>query len=93
MADPRAKLLHEWDVGKDRFRLIARAKWTSGYEDEYLVEKLGQDGYGEPRWDKFYSWDAKEHQVIDRTMTVLVAAIKGLVNAYDPDKGEMSWGL
>lgn len=91
MADPKAKLLHEWDVGHDRYRLIARAKWTSGYEDEYLIEKLGQDGYGEPRWDTCHAWRPGDASFDPKT--ILVAAIKALVNAYDPDRGEMSWGL
>lgn len=58
MADPRAKLLHEWDVGKNRYRLIARGKWSAGYADEYVIDELMTDSLGEPTWQPITAWKA-----------------------------------
>lgn len=48
----KSRLLVEWPEGEDRYRLLATADATPGYEDEYVIEKLGVDGLGEPRWDR-----------------------------------------
>ncbi len=77
--DQRARLLHEWDHGKERFRLIATAKWSAGYEDDYRVEKLGADGLGEPRWDYHAQWTAKDTDVDSHVKTMLVGVIKQLL--------------
>ena len=76
-AKPKATLIHEWDHGKDRYRLIAVADHTPGFEDHIKIEKLGQDGLGEPRWDHIDGWRVRDN---DRsTAHLLVAAVKSLL--------------
>lgn len=79
MSDPKVKLLHEWDDGKDRYRLLAKARMSKGYEDEYIVDKLGQDSFGEPRWDFYYHWLSNETAPGDRIATMLVGIVKKLL--------------
>lgn len=76
MPDKRAKLIHEWEHDKDRYRLLARGKWSVGYEDEYIIEKLGQDGIGEPRWDGVANWKPDDRQ---DTLDLLVSALKSVI--------------
>lgn len=43
-------LIHQWTSGKDTFRLIQLSQYTLGYRDAVIIESLGQDGMGDPRW-------------------------------------------
>lgn len=58
-----SRLVIEWSDGKERYRLIAKAKHTPGYEDEFVINKLGADDLGEPRWD-YVSSVEKDHHLI-----------------------------
>jgi hypothetical protein len=78
--DRRAQLLHEWEHGEHRYRLIARAKFTPGYEDVYVIEKLGTDSLGEPRWSVEHTWNPGEEDDDDDSIgTLLVTALKTLL--------------
>lgn len=74
-----AKLIWEWDMRVDketeRYRLLAIAKHTPGYEDAYVIEHLDTDSLGEPKWTVIHQWD-KEKGVSN----LLVGAIKSVIN-------------
>ena len=71
----RSALLYEWVHGKERYRLIAKADSTPGYEDEYVIESLDADSLGEPRWTRLIEWRAAPND----SATWLVGAIKSLL--------------
>lgn len=58
MPSTKAKLIYEWATeDKARYRLVALARWTSGYEDEYILECAQTDALGDTRWVKYDQWD------------------------------------
>lgn len=73
--ESRATLIHEWDHGKERYRLLAVGRISAGYEDSYVIEELGSDGMGEPRWTAHAQWNSKDS---NEPMTLLVGAVKSL---------------
>lgn len=52
----KAKLLIEWSDGANRYRLIAKANHTPGYEDIYFINILSEDDMGEPIWKRVKEW-------------------------------------
>ncbi len=75
--DKRGSVITEWDQDKERYRLIARGKWTEGYEDKYIIERLGADGIGEPRWGTVYEFGPNKNER-PSLETLLVGAIKSV---------------
>lgn len=77
----KSKLIHEWDHGppksRERYRLIAVADHTPGYEDRYYIERLGADGLGEPRWDGVA--EIKNAPTSNDTFQLMLSAIKSLI--------------
>lgn len=73
----KRKLVMEWDYNKNHYRLIAIADHTPGYEDHYLIEELGVDGLGEPRWTPMRSWDSKGG--VSAVENLLTSAINSLL--------------
>ncbi len=78
--ESKAVLVHEWDAGKERYRLVAVGKFSAGYEDEYVIEQLGADAIGEPKWTGHARWKPEPGDV----NTLLVAAIKSLQSGSRP---------
>lgn len=72
----KAQLIWSWMHEREEHRLVAVADHTPGYEDEYRIEKLGQDALGEPRWDLVSRWRAGE---VSGVVALLVSAIKSLI--------------
>lgn len=48
-------------TGNKKYRLVARAKHTPGYEDVYIIEREGVDELGEKRWDRYTEFNRDEH--------------------------------
>lgn len=71
-------LIHEWDNldTKERYRLLAVGKWSPGYQDKYIIEMLGQDGLGEPRWDEVVQWDPSDSIALDLLISCLKSVLK-----------------
>jgi hypothetical protein len=76
--DPRATLIHEWDHGKERYRLVAVGRFSAGYEDKLILEKLGSDGLGEPSWSLVMRWETPD---VPSDIEILISAIKSLRSA------------
>ena len=60
MSNSKAKLIHEWKHDANRFRLIAIAKFSPGYEDIYTIERCDQDALGNERWLSVDTWEPKK---------------------------------
>ena len=73
-AKSRASLIYEWADGDDRYRLLSVGKFSAGYEDKFVIERLTADALGEPRWDSCWEWDAGKSLA-----GLLVGAVKSLL--------------
>lgn len=69
---PKNRLLHTWNVGDQKFRLIVGARYTPGYEDFYLVESCSEGSLGEDRWTPEATFDADSSDV----RSLLVQALR-----------------
>lgn len=47
--------------GDKQCRLLAKGKWSEGYEDSYVIEQLGADELGDPRWDRYTDFKNDEY--------------------------------
>lgn len=76
----KATLIHEWDQwdpqarAYERLRLIALGKWSPGYEDFYVVDRLSTDTMGEPSWVRVH-----EFTTASNTHRHLMGALKSVL--------------
>lgn len=72
------------------YRLISRGKWSAGYVDEYVIEKLGKDNFGDARWDLWHRWCGQDSTVCKNTTdehacNVLASGIRAALTQHrDP---------
>lgn len=72
--DSKATFVYEWDDGKERYRMLSVGKFSRGYEDKIVFDRLTSDSLGEPCWVKIYELDPREG-----IGSILVSAIKSLL--------------
>ena len=74
MADKQTgTLISKWAADGVCWRLVAIGRWTNGYEDKYVIEKLELDALGAERWILWV-----EVNKSDEPAMVLVQGIKAL---------------
>lgn len=84
----RGKLLCEWTADKETYRLITIGRYTAGYEDRYVIEKLGADAIGEPQWTAEHAWEPGDNV----PAALLVQVIKAHVGDKTPmPTAEVTW--
>lgn len=56
-----ALVISRFEHGKQPYRLLAKGKWSAGYEDEYILEAAHIDNLGDRRWDHVNTWSKVDH--------------------------------
>jgi hypothetical protein len=82
------QLIAQWSTKAGIYRLISIGKFTAGYDDKYVIEKLEPDALGADRWIKHDGWD-KDH---DERSTLLVQAIKELSDSLTAQHRQLAKG-
>ncbi len=77
--ESKARLIYEWESGKERYRLIAVANHTPGFEDRFVIDVLERDSLGEPSWKNFHTMDVKALGKLSERI-ILIDAIKKLLH-------------
>lgn len=67
-----AKLVKQWAVDTTSYRLIAVAKWSSGYTDIYVLERATKDALGGDNWAEVQRWDTQDKR---STFNILAAGL------------------
>lgn len=76
-----AKKIHQWTsmatvhAPVRKFRIVALADRTPGYEDTYVIEEAQLDALGGERWIEVRRWDTRTCGEDDDLMTALVHGI------------------
>ncbi len=94
MAPPQKKnlatVVHEWTHEKDSYRLIATAKYTPGYRDGYVVEKLGANTLGEPNWSVEFRWlPTQANELGSPYIAILFSAIESVKLEHEIKQREL----
>jgi len=42
-----------------KFRVVALARYSAGYEDDYVLERQDTDALGDKQWIKVHAWPVK----------------------------------
>ena len=85
----KSKVISRWTSEDREYRLIAQGNWSEGFVDRYVVEVLGKDTLGDPRWDSEFSWTGPDSRSVrnvnERQLCALADAVKqGLLKNRDP---------
>jgi hypothetical protein len=70
------QLIAQWSTKEGIYRLVSVGKFTPGFDDLFVIEKLEADALGIDRWIKHANWRKDDGE--DTIATLLVAAIKEL---------------